>query len=931
MRKKILKSLLILVLIVSLSSFVSAQRITQSGRLTGTVIDTEGIALPGVTVTASSPALMLPQVTSVTDDKGFFRIAELPSGLYKVVFELTGFKTFVRESQKISPAKTTTYFITMEPSPIEETVTVIGKAPTIDVKSTSLGITFDKEFLQNMPTSRNFFNIFSLAPGVIDAGGSEINNAGGYSHGSSVRDNSFILDGVSIDDPTIGTIASGISYEIAEEYSIETTGQSAEYGGIRGGVMNIITKSGGNRYSGQLSFYFRNKKLQSDNTKDTPFEGQFVGFNNEVDGTAQLGGPILKDKLWFFANFSYYYRERFVSGYPYDKETNTPIDFHRGYPYLKLSWQITPSMKFVSSFNASDEGSDHSGASMYLTEEASTVSRHRAYTLNFQYSYVISKNLIVTAKGGLLDYKYHYEPKNDKPQYYDWATWETWNSKGWWDRYDRSRFQFLADTTYFLDNFYGRHEWKVGFEFQYIKAQQQVIQNKDPRYGMGPYVNHWYGEPYFLNTYEDHTKKDQGLIFGSYIQDYWNPTDRLTLNFGLRFDHSEGIIPPQGQDRSYEPNRVLEKIKLMVWNVFSPRIGASFDITGDGKTVLKASFGRYYLAFITDYIWTVNPNGGVNRRYWLNPDWTLGNMYYFWAASANEMDPNIKSPHLDEFVVSIQRELLADFSLSVSFIRKWDRQLINQVDQLTLDVEAIKRGEYIWSGWEPVTAVDPYDGKTVTFYQRDSGSWTSSYYVTNLEPAKRDYTGFEVVLNKRFSHNWQMIASYVYSKTTGLIGIAYWDVNTRASLFQSPNVHINAEGRLPNERRHQIKFQGTYRAPLGFIISGYYHGLSGKRYTRRIYSGNLGLWLQGGGWTINAEPKGSRGLPFLHLLDLRVEKEFKIKESFSVGLIVDAFNVLNRNTNTEVYWTSSNPGREFEDPVSILDARIFRLGIRIRW
>jgi hypothetical protein len=926
MRKEIRKGIIALFLILGLFSIATAQRITQTGVLRGTVVDTENTPLPGVNVTATSPALMLPQLTDVTDEKGFFRIVELPPGIYKIVFELSGFKTIIRERLDINPARTTTLNIVMEQSPVEETVTVVGEAPTVDLKSTSLTVNLDSEFLANIPTARDFYNVIGLAPGVVDAGA----DGGGYSHGSSIRDNSYILDGVNINDPVVGTFASGIGYDIAEEYSIETGGHSAEYGAVRGAVMNVITKSGGNEFNGQLSFYFRNIDLQSDNTKGTPFEDQFVGFNKEYDVAGQLGGPIVKDKLWFFMNYSHLRSENFVEDYPADKDENTPVDYRRTYPYLKFSWQIDPSMKFVTSLTVTDEGSDHLYAAWYQTEDTTWLYDLRSYSANFQYSYVISDNLIVNAKAGYLDYDLNFEPKNDKPYYYEILTGQISGSNGYAEFYDRNRIQFLADATYYLDDFYGNHEWKLGIEYSYVRAQYQVVENKDPITGIGPYIYTLAGVPFVMSAYEDHTNLNKGTLFGGYIQDTWSPIKRLTINLGLRIDHSEGWLPPQGQDRPREENRVPQKIELLNWTTLSPRIGINFDITGDGKTIIKANYGRYPLAFITDYIWGLNPNGGVNRQYWLNSDGTLGPLFYTWSHAAGRMDPDIKSPTLDELIIGIQREIIPDLSLSASFIRKWDRNLIEDVAD-SLDLDALKRGEFIWSNWEPVTTVDPFDGRTVTFYDRAPGFITESFITTNPEPAKRDYTGFEFVLNKRFSHNWQLLASYVYAKSTGLVGLGYWDVHSRSDLFDNPNVHVNIDGRFPQERRHQIKIQGSYQAPFGFIISAYYHGFSGLRYTRQINSLELGLNLRGGGQTLFAEPRGSRGLDFIHLLDLRLEKEFRFKDIFRLGIIVDGFNVFNQNTVTSVYTTSSNPSREFEEPLGIMDPRIFRVGVRIRW
>jgi len=191
MKDKISRTVMILFAVVFMFSSGLAQRTTQTGLLNGTVVDDEGTSLPGVTVVASSPSLMLPQVSTITDAEGFFRLPQLPPGIYKVVFELGGFKKVVREGIKISIG-TTSLNITMEPSPIEETVTVIGQGPTVNMQDTSLGVNLDQNLLRHIPVARLYTSVFEMAPGVVSDGGRPA------SHGSTVRDNAFNVDGVII-------------------------------------------------------------------------------------------------------------------------------------------------------------------------------------------------------------------------------------------------------------------------------------------------------------------------------------------------------------------------------------------------------------------------------------------------------------------------------------------------------------------------------------------------------------------------------------------------------------------------------------------------------------------------------------------------------------------------------------------------------------
>jgi hypothetical protein len=336
--------------------FSAYSQIIQTGTLDGVVNDNEGSALPGATVTIKSPALMLPQMTKLTSEKGYFRFPALSPGYYVVTFDLGGFKTLVREGVRISVGETTTLNITLEISPIQETILVTGESPTIDRHKTTLTSNLKLEFLTSIPTQRTLLSSeFSLVPGMV------------YEtvHGAALSDQAYMLDGVNISDPNTGLLLVSYGFDIIEELAIDTGALRAEYGNVRGAVINAVTKSGGNDWHGQVSLYYRNKNLQDVNTKGTPLEGQYVGFRFEYDWSFIIGGPIIKNKLWFFGNMSYNGKEDYVDGYPWDKSVRTPADNQRYYPYAKLSWQIDENNKLILSYNHQNIKRNHRNASMY--------------------------------------------------------------------------------------------------------------------------------------------------------------------------------------------------------------------------------------------------------------------------------------------------------------------------------------------------------------------------------------------------------------------------------------------------------------------------------------------------------------------------------------------------------------------------------------
>jgi hypothetical protein len=304
------------------------------------------------------------------------------------------------------------------------------------------------------------------------------------------------------------------------------------------------------------------------------------------------------------------------------------------------------------------------------------------------------------------------------------------------------------------------------------------------------------------------------------------------------------------------------------------------------------------------------------------------------------MDPDLKSPYLDEFNIGIERELFKDIKLGVRYIKKWDRNLMEDVDVSALNLDALMRGDDIfsfWTNYAPITVTDDYDGSTQTFWNQVDTSIAWKGFITNPPGAEREYDGVEVTLEKRFSNNWSMNASYVYGKSQGLIGTDFDDSWSGASYFDTPNAHVNALGSFNLERRHQIKLNLLVRGPWGINMGAFYRMLAGRRYQRLIRSIDFGLDLNQGTATVNAEERGTRKYPDLSILDLHLEKMFKIGK-IRLSLFADVFNVFNINTATSI-WARSSSGTtingipvNFGDLDDIYDPpRIFRLGSRIEF
>ncbi len=917
-------------LIAALAASTGWGQLSQTGSIVGKVKDAQGAPLPGVAVGLRSPAIIVSQLSTITNESGTYRFPSLAPGLYELTFTLSGFNTLVRKDIKIGVGQTSEIDATMEIRTLEEQVTVVGRAPTVDLRTTTKNVNLETAFLSSIPAVRDLSTFVNMTPGFTSD----------TSHGSSVRDNTYNLDGVNLGDPTVGTQAVFFGLDLMEEISVQSGGLSAEYGGVRGAMINVVSKSGGNTFSGAASFYFRNWRLQSKNTKGTPLAGRAGGFKYEIEPTLVFGGPIIKDKLWFFTNLSFSKNRTYVDGFPYDKTTSTSVGSYMPYPYIKFSFQPDQGNKFVLSYNYSDIKYDNRFADRFQTEDTTIKQVTPTHVFNFQWTRFFSDDLFANLRVGYVKSDFNMLAKTALPNIYEVTTGRVSGGYGNDDLNKRDRLQINVDGTRFLDRLAGSHELKFGGEFTYSWSYWGLHWNTDPRNGMTA-INTWDGQPWYGTYYANLDKHENTMNMAAFVNDSWTINNRLTLNLGLRFEHQRGIIPPQNQSEGprslygYTYNRsVTKQLTPLKWTTLAPRLGGIFDITGDGKTLLKASFSRYYAANITQWFSYLNPNDFVVAMDVLNPDWSRADspfyLYVPGSNSAGYKEHKLKNPYIDEVTIGLEREVLANFSLGARYIKKWDRDLIEDANGNMLDMDALMdRGELVWKNWEAVTVTDPYDGSPHTFYNQTAFP-PALLYTVNPPGADRNYDGVEVTMNKRFAGWWGLAVSYAYQNSRGLIGTDFNDSYGARAYFDDPNVHINAYGRMDLERRHQFKVQGMVKGPWDIMASCYYRYLSGQRYTRKINSTDLGLELNQGDVTIFAEKRGSHGLPAVNVLDLRLEKTVRVR-NLALSVFVDGFNVFNANRATAVEDLSSNASRVFGRMTSIQNPRIFRLGAKFEF
>lgn len=920
----------------------------QTGAINGTVSGPEGQELPGITVILKSPQMVLKQMTTVSNTKGFYRFPALTPGTYEVTFMLEGMDTIVRKGIIVTASMTATVDVKMQLETMTENIVVAGQAPTIDRQSTTGASNMDEEFLKSIPAARNFFAFFNMTPGVT----------GDTANGSATMDNSYNLDGVNMGDPATGLDFVSFGMDIMEEVSVQAGGLTAEYGSVKGAVVNVITKSGGNDFSGAASFYLDHESLQSDNTEGTPLKksDEKTGKKYEMEPVLTLGGPVIKDKLWFFTNLSMIQSETYAPGYPARRKPGTsdiPQDNKQYLPYGKLTFHPSQKNKFVFSYNYSDRIANHRGADRWTTESATAVQSTPTHTMNLHWTHFFGNNVYANLKLAYIDFFMSINAKQPGTQFVDYLTsissGSTWRNK---DENSRKRYQANLDGTTFVDDFMGSHEIKLGAEYQGANVDWLVECYKHPLNGVGyaiVYPEYFGGVGWYQGyVFEGFNRKETMMDISAYLQDTWSITSNLTLNLGVRFDNQNLFWPKQNENEApfnqfglVIDRRITKEIHATNWSNFSPRVGFIYDIFSDGSTLFKASYSRYVQPNQVGWINGAHPNGWYAYQVRLNADGSVrnGTQRPFWTPSTTDVGyPGVDliAPTADEITVGIERELWEDWSMSARFIKKWDWDLLHTVDGSRLDIDGLLAGEpleSLWIGYEKVELLDPFSGKKVTFYNDLNPYRVNESYIMNPPGAERRYDGLEVTLSKRYSKGWAIDLSYVYADSQGLIGTNRGGQALGTSgLFGDPNAHINMWGRLELERRHQFKFTGLLKGPLGINVSGYFRYMSGNRWTRNVSSDYLGYLdiLGQGNTNINAETRGYNGHPDFYQIDLRLEKAFRI-DKWQIKVFADAFNVLNSNITTGVYSDSSHPTQPYNQTTSIMNPRVVRLGAKIEF
>ena len=955
----------VLVLVLALAAPGLAQT---TSTITGRAMDSSGALIPGVEVSVASPAMPGGARMAITNESGTYRFQQLNAGVYTVTFGLPGFKTLNIEGVNLNLGATATVNGSLEVATVAETITVLSQEPTIDLEQATVAVNFGEQEFEELPYSRSLRGVMMMMPGVFatayDVGGSSFgtgSSSGGQAFGKS-GDAQVVIDGMVWDQhyEDFGSF---------DEVQVATAAKSAEQSNP-GTSLTFVIKSGGNEFHGQIAAEWSDSSFVDTNIDqdllDRGFSPGSNSFTKYTDYYGEFGGPIVKDRFWFQFSDRHGYGGKLIPGFVDDfnggdPDTGPPMEFYTILrdPTLKLTWQLTDNNKLESMTQFGRKWQPYRGGSR--TRPATATQNQDSWSAvgpTLKWVYIVSPTMTIDAlasRGGYWWPSYPWRNDGSSGDPFSDVRIQDRNSgeiRGGNASTVRRpvRWQWGGNFSVFGDIGDTSHELKTGYQgsWGYQSATDQVgypnqqfyrYRSSDADEAAGMYFN----TPDSVILYDYPNFSKNGESYDSwFINDKITVNRNLTLTVGARFDRYTSWLPEQGNTgvgpwafEALFPAKGPDQFPI--YSSIVPRIAFVYDITGEGRLALKASYGQYAGSDSGTGIApgstasTTNPSGTNSRTYeWdgtipfapdLGPDGLYGtpddpelqSVSGGAGIQTRFLADGLKAPWTEEFTAGIDVGISRDYSFRFNTVRKVDYRNQNQIN-VNLPYSAYT---------DVVYAVDPGRDNDASA-TADNGvveAWSISrdhpFFGTDIrntiqsldDEGNDHYHGYDFTLNKQYSDGWSAMVS---------VGTSLRKI--RANNPTNPNALLYSYANQKNEWNKSVKINAVYELPYGLQYSTSILGQSENWYNREVRFRNA---LRS---NVTIEPETQVGrLPFVTIWDQRVSKEFQINDRHTIETNFDLFNSMNANTVTSI---SERHGSTYLRPNSILPARIFRLSAK---
>ena len=954
-----IRILFLFLFVSSLPAIISAQ-VAITGKITGVVTDASGAAVPDASVTVKSTALMSPRTTSSGADGGYL-FDLLAPGTYDVTVTASGFRTVNATGIVITAGFTATVNSKLQVGEVTQTVQVEGE-PVVDLQSVQTSTTFDQALLQEIPSGRDPWSTVAQMPGVTSstfdvAGNNSYQQSAMQVHGSTQAEQIYSYNGLDLNWPGAngGYTQFYTNHDSFDEFQVvaDNAPASVPIGGV---YMNMVTKSGSNQLHGLAAIYYLTAATQAGvyfpNYGGSPAKSGSP-FDMTRDTSASLGGPLMKDKWWLFGSYRRYdLRQQILS---VTNQAGVPVvDVnHQTNTDLRSDYQVNSKNKFsfIWLYNEQNRFFRRDTAYSFVTQEASWLQIEPAYILQGLWTSQVTNNFLLDFRVGWnkIVFPLSYQPgvttsdiniQNIPASTETGAAPYQFANPAW-------VLKWTAGGSWYKPNLAGTHNFQFGFEWgksynSYVYNVNQGINeilNTDPTTGQPSNQVLAYNTPT--------TQKNYFRDTSFYLQDTWTLKRRLTLNLGLRYDNFRTYYPAQQSN----PNATFAQLfpgtsftasgNLVDWNTVSPRIGVAFDPTGKGDSVVRFSYGRYYIMQGTGLAETANPVGLSGKFYswtdtnkdgipqqseWL-PNGAATTTVGAFGGSSTHINANMSRPYSEQISAGYEKQIWRNLRVSATYYYRTKKNLIG------IENTAVQKSDY-----KPVTTingkpiVNPITNQPLTlfsFQPSDPSKFGAFNFVVTNIPLLNDnaYHAVEFTAVKRLSNKLMILGGFTVQRQKGIYGRGFSDQATGDN-FTDPNNDINRDNNYLNlDATYVFKVDATYELPYKIGTSVNFQHYTGfpiqPTETFGVPDGNSPADVINE--SVILQPAGVQRLPSVNMLNLRLSREFVLSDRWHLTPTADFFNVTNAQT---VIGKVTNFGSSYLYPYATINPFVTRFGLR---